>query len=339
MNLRHFGFVMLFIVLATACAETQTKPDTPKSSVAKTCPTCAASPRFSRECRLVVASCTRARISELDSILDETFAVKKPVVLYIHGRGNEPKKTVKQRILETLEADYGVKVLMFNWDSNALLFHRPVTEANEGAPYLRDVINGLARYRASHPETKAINVSLLVHSMGNLVLRSALDDVDLSTPGGPLLSNILKTGSDEDAEGHNRWVETLSARHTILITINEKDSTLRKSNHPDGKTPLGLNPKPPLATNAYYLDVTGLVGKVHRVFTKGKQHGRVTICEIVTSMLRGEQPNLTVGQTIKRVERGRILVPIAKQDKADKCFVGVRDEADEEDEGDRVRRA
>ena len=263
-------------------------------------------------------------------MLDGVFAARKPVVLYVHGRGNEPKKTMKRRILETLEADYGVKVLMFNWDSKALLFHRPVPEAHEGAPYFRDVVNVMGRYRASHPETKAINVSLLVHSMGNLVLRSALDGLDLSTPGGPLFSNILMTGSDEDAEGHNRWVETLSARHTILITINEKDSTLRKSNHPDGKTPLGLNPKPPLATNAYYLDVTGLVGKVHRLFAKGKQHGRIAICEIVTSMLRGEQPNLTVGQTIKRVERGRILVPIAKHDKADKCFVGVTDEADED---------
>jgi len=103
------------------------------------------------------------------------------------------------------------------------------------------------------------------------------------------------------------------------------------SHHPDGKTPLGINPLPPLADNAYYLDVTGLVGKTHRLFRKERQHNQVAICNILTAMLRGEKPNLVVGQDIKQV-KGRILVPVDKQNKADKCFQDVREEADEVDD-------
>ena len=210
---------------------------------------------------------------------------------------------------------------MLNWDSKAAdLRDRPIKEAHESAPYFQEVIKRLAQYRKSHPETKAINISLLVHSMGNLVLRKAMDNFELSSEKDPVFTNILLTSSDEDAEEHNLWVEKLSASGTILITINKHDATLRLSNHPNGKNPLGLSPKPPLATNAYYLDLTGFVGKVHRIFTKDNQHDRVAICEIFTAMLRGDKPNLEIAETISRKEQGRIFIPIAKQDKNNSCF-------------------
>lgn len=338
-------FLALFLGLIGACVEAQVKPeiqfkpetqlelDNLENNAAKICPTCAESSKFNPECRIVVAPCTRSKISEIDKALDDAFATGKPVVLYIHGRGNEPKKTLNERILKTLEADYSVKVLMLNWDSKVVNpLHRPVKEAHESGPHLQEVITRLVEYRKSHPEIKAVNVSLLAHSMGNLVLRKALENLDLSSASEPLFTNILMTGSDEDAENHNLWIEKLSARETILITINEQDSILRRSNHPDGKTPLGLNPKPPLAANAYYLDATGLVGGTHRLFTKGKQHSRIAICEILTAMLHGEKPILEIGKTIQRIEHNRILVPIAEQNKADRCFHGVTDESNLEEE-------
>lgn len=334
MKTLKIAFLTFFLVLTNAYAETRIKPNGSDSSAVRTCSTCAESSKFKDACRLVVAPCNRSAISEIDKILDDVFATGKPLVLYVHGRGNEPKKTWEDRVLEKLEADYGVKVIMFNWDSRAPVlnpFHRPVKEAHESAPQLQEVIRKLAKYRETHPESRSINVSLLVHSMGNLVLRKAMEDFDLPQVDGALFTNILMTGSDEDAEDHNFWIEKLSARETILVTINRNDRILRISNHPDGKTPLGLNPKLPLATNAYYLDTTGLVGKVHQLFIKGKQHGRVAICEILTSMLHGDKPVLEVGKTIKRIEQDRILIPIAKQDKVDRCFQGVTDESDVEE--------
>ena len=328
MQLIRIALLTVFSLAFVACCGIQTTPN----GVA--CQSCAVdTAKYDYSCPLVTAPCSRARISEIDKMLDGLFESRKPIVLYVHGRGNEPKKSWEKGIIVTLEKDYGVKVLMFNWNSCAFGLDRPVKEAEEGAPHLRELIDRLKQYRESHPDSKAVPVSLLVHSMGNIVLRKAVDDgLSLTTSGGtPVFTNILMTGSDEDAEGHNIWINKLSCSGTILITINKNDGTLTGffgSHHPDGKTPLGINPLPPLADNAYYLDVTGLVGGVHRLFRKGSQHNEVAICNILTAMLRGEKPNFAVGQTIKEVN-GRILVPINKQNKAAECFQDVQEDTDE----------
>ena len=311
-----------------ACAGTQTTPD----GIA--CPSCEASPKYDHACKLVIAPCSRARISEIDKNLDNLFKTKKPIVLYVHGRGDEPEKTWKKGIIKTLEKDYVVKVLMFNWHSYGFALDRPVGEAKAGAPYLREVIDRLKKYREAKPDSNAVPVSLLVHSMGNIVFRNAVDGLSLTTTDGPLFTNILMTGSDEDAEGHNIWINKLSSRGTILITINKKDGTLTGfigSHHDDNTTPLGINPLPPLADNAYYLDVTGLVGKTHRLFRKERQHNQVSICNILTAMLQGKKSNLAVDPNIKEVN-GRLLVPVIMQNKADKCFQDVQEETDEADD-------
>lgn len=320
----------IFIVILSLPINAYTESNVQSARIS--CRSCETAPKFNQVCPLVTAPCDRAKISESNRLFDDLFAAGKPIVLYVHGRGNEPKKTWKEGIVSTLEKDYDIKVVMFNWDSKALLFHRPINEAYASAPQLREFIDSLVNYRELNPSSKAVPVSLLVHSMGNIVFRKAVNDLPLLAAGKPLFTNIMMTGSDEDAEGHNVWIEQLAVQGKILITINKLDSTLSRSHHPDGKTPLGMNPKKPLANNAYYLDTTGLVGKVHRLFTKGKQHARVAICRITTAMLRGENPNFIVGLDIKHIEHDRVLVPVEKQNKADKCFQGVRDLPDSDDE-------
>ena len=285
---------------------------------------------FDPTTRLVIAPAERKPISSIDQILAKLFDKKVPLVLYVHGRGNEPKKTEEGKILEKLEHEYGVKVLMFNWDSKGFLLSRPVDNAKEAAPYLSDVIAKISDYRKRNPETEHVPVSLLVHSMGNIVLQTAIEkDLSLTCKDKGLFTNILMTGSDADAEGHNLWVQKLKANDTIIVTINKNDGTLSWSKHDNGKTPLGINPKQPLAINAYYLDVTGLVGNVHRLFQKGKQHGQISVCKILTSMLRSETPNLEKGGKglIGKINE-RILVPVANVDKSDSCFTGSADEPD-----------
>ncbi|MCX7109004.1 MAG: alpha/beta hydrolase [Proteobacteria bacterium] len=283
---------------------------------------------FDPATRLVIAPAERMPISSIDQILSKLFDKKVPLVLYVHGRGNEPKKTKEGKILEKLESEYGVKVLMFNWDSKGFILSRPVENANDASPYLSDVIAKIVAYRKRNPESESVPVSLLVHSMGNIVLQRAIEkDLSLTMKDGILFTNILMTGSDADAEGHNLWVQQLKANGTIIVTINKKDGTLKWSTHDNGKTPLGINPKQPLAINTYYLDVTGLVGNVHRVFQKGRQHGQISVCKILTSMLRGETPNLEKG-LIDKIYNERILVPIANVDKSDNCFTGSTGEPD-----------
>lgn len=285
---------------------------------------------FDRTKRLVIAPAETKPISSIDSVLQDLYAERKPLLIYIHGRGNEPKKSRKEGILESLEKEYDVKVLMFNWDSKAFLLSRPVEKAHEGAPYFTEVVKKIIEFRENNEEAKTIPISLLVHSMGNIVLRKAIEtDLTLVDPDGELFTNILMTGSDEDAEDHNKWLEKLKAKGIIMVTINKNDFTLKHSGHDDGKSPLGINLAEPIASNAYYLDMTGLVGNVHRIFQKGGQHSNDAICRLITSMVRSESPN--INSNLIAETNGKILIPSKKKDSI--CFKGVlEDSALEEDD-------
>ena len=311
MTMRVLGIALLVIAIAL--------PALPQ--------TCSGCGRFNEQCRLITSPCTRFPLTAEESVLDGLFATGRPVVVYVHGRGREPGKTLREDIVGRLEREYGVGVLMFNWDSGfPLIFplRRPVGSAVASGPSLRDAITALIRYRETHPDTARTAVSLLVHSMGSITLRSALEGLSLRTTRGPLFANILITGSDEDAAGHHTWVERLEAQHAIVIAINRNDATLAlaRDRRSRNQVPLGRNLVPPLAANATYLETTGLVGGSHRMFEKGRQHRNVAICRIFTSLLRGEAPDLQPG----------VLIPNATADGAHPCFRGVIDSPDADDD-------
>lgn len=277
-------------------------------------------------------------ISSINDILKNLFAKNKPLVLYVHGLGNEPKKTEEQRILEKLEEQYDVSALMFNWDSKFTWRGKPVSKARDAAQYLSDVITGIATYRGSHPESQSVPISLLVHSMGNIVLQNvvAKENPSLTKKNEALFTNILMTASDADSQDHDLWVEKLKVKGEgegegkIIIVINEKDGALKKSriSRLFLSKPLGNGIPDSLAKNTTYLNITERVGAAHRYFQKGKQHEQIAICKIFTSMLRSELPNLKDTDLIKNVYKERIYIPVDKQDKCDKCFIGVTNESD-----------
>jgi len=283
------------------------------------CPTCAQSPTFNDACRLVTAPCDRAPIGDITEVLDALYSTGKPVVFYVHGRGEEPKKTSDDGIVIKLESEYGVGVLMFNWDSKGEGRRRPVDKAQASVPELRDVIGRIAAYRKAHPEKAA--PTLLVHSMGSILLRGAAEGVSFKTDDGTaIFSNILVTGSDEESKGHADWVKKLAAKNTILFAVNKHDAVLIAASHPKGFTPLGRQVILPVAQNAFYLNATSLVGLQHRLFAKKAQKDNVAICRIFTAMMRGEKPDLAIGSTIRKTENDRVLFPIKMANRNDTCF-------------------
>lgn len=251
---------------------------------------------FDPERTLVVAPANQLPPSSIERTLDRLLADGRPLVLYVHGRGDEPEKTARARILERIEDEHGVKVLMFNWDSRGRLLHRPVDSAGAAAARLAALIERIMTYRATHAPARAVSISLLAHSMGNIVLQKVVENGQrLTDASGPLFRNIVMTGSDADADGHRSWVEKLRVDGRILITINRNDLVLSWSLHENGNLPLGLTPQPPLARNAIYLDLTGWAGKAHRVFLKDERQGMPKTCEVISRMLRGEDPEWSPG--------------------------------------------
>lgn len=239
---------------------------------------------------LYTASGGPMKVEDLPAYLDTQFNNNIPVVIYVHGRGKEPNKSLsRKKIVQKIEKQHQVACIMFNWDSafrgvNFLDRERPIANVPDGAVKLKAVLGRLP----TKQQRGQGRLTLLVHSMGNLVLQEVVGSGGFS--GQQIFDNILMTEPDCDAQGHVPWVTALAINEKVFITQNENDSTLKHAG--DARLPgvfaLGLGVNEPKAANARYLDLSGLVGEGHRVFALGALDSQVNVAETIGAILRGE---------------------------------------------------
>ncbi len=226
----------------------------------------------------------------------------KPVLLHVHGRGQEPNKSLHQKqTVRQLEQDFALDCLLFSWDSHpagligpARLMNRsiPLANAARGAQKLTEVLQVLANM--AQP---AHLPALLVHSMGNVVLQKLVQQQGWPM-GRRLFSNVLLTEPDCDAQGHAAWLQGVAEQQPLFVTINRKDQILRLAR--DGRSAaqsplgLGLEPAGELAAAAHYLDLSGLLGKTHTVFLKAKMHDQLSWLNVAQRILQGQAEPLAV---------------------------------------------
>lgn len=174
----------------------------------------------------------------------------KPVILFVHGRGVEPHKSliggkaVEGRAVEKLRGAYNQPVVMFSWDSAygwiVLDRCRPKANAEPAAERLWTVIDELSKWPTGAGRPRMV---LLVHSMGNIVLENYLLKLKHEIPKG-LFEAIVLSSADADNEGHDVWVRMLKQSAPVYITVNPGDDTLcwARSCRKWSVDPLGMNP-------------------------------------------------------------------------------------------------
>ncbi|MEA2344932.1 MAG: hypothetical protein QOF63_3101 [Thermoanaerobaculia bacterium] len=234
-------------------------------------------------------------------LFDRLLHGTQPVVLFVHGRGNEPKKSlfggtlVEGKAVSKLE-EYGVKVVLFSWDSKAeSLFGRkvPLSHMPDASMRLSQVIDALTssigameQAHVQHPP-----ITLLAHSMGTIVVQTyAQDDHTWKTPGGrPLFTNVILSSPDADDVGHAGWVDKIASVEPVFITVNPSDPTLKDSK--DARVSpahaLGLDPGNMLAAKATYVHIDE---QKHEIFTKTASHPEIST--FFADLFQGQEPNL-----------------------------------------------
>lgn len=252
------------------------------------------------------------RIDQLPRVLTTLNATGKPIVVFVHGRGKEPGKSLaggtftKGMAVHKIERGYDVKVLMFSWDSafkGFNLFDRevPLSHTYAGGLALGATLTALQQFEVANPGFE--RPMLLVHSMGSIVVQHALQDG--RWPAGPaLFSAVLFSQPDADDVGHALWLELLATREKTFVTQNRDDHVLKRSTdgRPAGAKALGLGTSEPLAPHATYVDLTnmGPVGKKdedHEVFGKGAMNGQLYVCQYFTQVLTGKN-NVVLDPTV-----------------------------------------
>ncbi len=262
-------------------------------------------------------------------MLDRARREKKNLLFFVHGYNNDID-VILQRAHD-LEQTHGVLVVCFSWPARGggargLLSYRQdkrdakasvcaferflVSTRNhldrlQGSAKAECMRRATARHPDNHEErdllfeelmAKAcpVRLSLMLHSMGNYLLKQTLKS-STSDEIGSLFDNVVLVAADTNNEGHAAWVDRIRARERILIVINENDRALRASEIKVGEAQrgrLGRLRRRLDSRLATYVDVTDapLVGNGHAYF-EGKPVAAKTaiLRRLFTSLFNGER--------------------------------------------------
>ena len=291
--------------------------------------------KFNSDTPLYTSDAKAWRIDEFGTVMQKLGEARQPVVLFVHGRGKEPGKALlgatftEGKAVHKIELGYGVKVLMFNWDSafkGFNLFDRevPLSHTRAGGISLIRVLEALEQFQKTHTDTP--KPVLLVHSMGSIVVREAVETGKWPIKGG-LFSAILFSQPDADDVGHAAWLDSIATREKTFVTLNQDDHVLRRSNdaRPAGAHALGLGTVEPLATHASYVDISrmGALGKKdedHEVFGKGAMNQQIYLCQSFTHVLTGKPIVFDLTKNVESIERGVVFRLRDKRDPSAPCL-------------------
>ncbi|WP_251359687.1 alpha/beta hydrolase [Kangiella sp. TOML190] len=252
----------------------------------------------------------------------------KNVLIYVHGYNNDIKDIYSSA--RELERLYNVIVTPFSWPANgggamsgtlSYLADKRDARASEDAlnrfidivghyyalltEAMRDRIAIIAKNKHSDNLTKqrelvakllekecSLSVSLLCHSMGNYVLKHALNS-SLAESRNLVFDNVILAAADANNLNHKAWVEKIRARKGVYVLINANDYALSWSRRKPGeeqRARLGHYLRNLTAKNTYYIDFTGLKGVAnsHSYFDKKTASKNLAIKRLFSKLFAAE---------------------------------------------------
>lgn len=230
-------------------------------------------------------------------------APEKNIIIYIHGRGRAIDE--KWDTIKNLEDTYNAKMIMFHWQSWSSMTSRPTDKATDAIDELAEVFKQIKEYKEANPEIfQHKKISLLTHSMGNVVLRDFVEKEykhDLNdSHGTPLFNSWVSVGADEGLTDHKAWVGAIDFAAKKYVTMNDGDLVLRLSYTLDLKAlkprhyKLGLGfrdlhlPEKTIAQytspDTTYIDLSKSLSREHRYFDSET----VLMFKVFNPILNGE---------------------------------------------------
>ena len=167
---------------------------------------------------------------------------KKPLILFVHGRGAHPAKGLKKNLIYYLAEENNANVVMFHWPSYKGLLGYAKKSAWESAAslekFLEEVINFTNAPGSPHQGTTI----LLVHSMGNIVVRelalqeapvlasSVFDTLILNAPDVPWKEKAPPTFTKTTVRDPNAfWLDHIKIAKQQFLHVSRKDTILTAS--------------------------------------------------------------------------------------------------------------
>jgi esterase/lipase superfamily enzyme len=150
----------------------------------------------------------------------------KNLVYYVHGRNKKVEDEWKK--IPKMEDVYNVKVIMLHWDAYDTLITRPVKNAELTSHELQKTFEDIKKFRLDYQSFfESHSLNLLCHSMGNLVLRYAVENYLMEDNDQPhLFENFVSVGADVPMNDHYIWMSHLNFVDQKYVMMNNRDIVL-----------------------------------------------------------------------------------------------------------------
>lgn len=217
-------------------------------------------------------------------------------VLFTEGLGKTYTKGVDRTT--RLIREYKTSVIFFDWPTE-----RPEMKQGKNMKLTNKISKQIAvPYSVFLEEFQVYKeknsgkfkaVTLLFHSMGNLIPMYDLKDNLFKNIHPDLADNVLLNAACVNPKRHDQWLSKLNISKHIFVTINNRDRNLNGARFVFWTNQLGHRPKGPFCKNVNYVDFSEVLHKEHNYFLiQPLLTQKPFLKEFYSKIFNGEMPQL-----------------------------------------------
>ncbi len=172
-----------------------------------------------------------------------------------------------------LATQYNLNVVIYDYPSynehknviaNYFLTLKTAKKSSAQLPtFLKLMAQFTTEYKAKNNNT---HFSLLVHSMGNIIVKEAVESKLLNGLQQPIVDRLILNNPCVKAKHHENWVDSIPWAQEVFIHHNKKDRQLMGAYLLQKQKMLGKIAKQGNSKKAYYVDFYKLMGSQHNAF-------------------------------------------------------------------------
>jgi esterase/lipase superfamily enzyme len=224
--------------------------------------------------RFIVASCkeNQWKVCFRESFKEamQFIQVKNDFLFLVHGDG-KTFPDLLDRCIRT-ERLYSLNLVVFDWPSRIPDYSRmrnffnSKRNAKKSVNGFKEALMEFDNYTSGNKkEGDTIHYSLFVHSLGNRILKAAVEN-NLDSSIKMKFDNVIMNAPAVQQKKHKAWVGSMGFQKRIYITSNQKDRTLYGAHLITFRRQLGEKLRKPLAKNANYINFRNLVNNKHNYY-------------------------------------------------------------------------
>ncbi len=215
----------------------------------------------------------------------------RDLLLFIEGHGKTLPMTLNRAF--QVQDRYNVALLVFDWPSQHSNFNKSLARVRRCGDNFYNLLLQIGDYRASQKNENQ-KFSIICHSLGNYFISNFVVCGDHQYLHEKIINNIVMNAAAIRTKEHGEVLSLIGFAERIYITSNKNDFVLRGAHLLTSGKMLGNLAMKPLATNAQYVNFTGVAGKEHSYYFGYHEfeHTNPAVWDFYNTALHGREVNL-----------------------------------------------